>query len=252
MEDFARSHDRAAWSRPLAAVLAWEALSGDLDRLDALLRPPSRPLAGAGDRLCGWALADASDHDVALEGDVAGFDARPPAPGSFLGAGEMAYVLDAVPETAGDDVSLALADRAEALLGNGAGRDHDMPLRAVTLLLARRGQAGRAMALADRIDPDLRVGRQAEIVGELARHGDTDAAAALAHTITDRRARARALIEVVRELARRGDTDAAEALAHAITDRWAQGEALVAVVRESARHGDPDAAAMPGGRPGST
>ncbi|MFD8722107.1 hypothetical protein ACFV2H_29945 [Streptomyces sp. NPDC059629] len=244
VEDFARSHNRAAWSRsrPLAAMLAWEALRGDLDRLDALLRPPSRPLAGAGDRLCGWAPGEASDHDVALEGDVDEFGTRPPAPGSFLSAGEMAYVLDAIPETAGDDVSLALADRAEALLGNRAGRDHDMLLRAVTLLLARRGQAGRAMALAARIDADLRVGRQAEILGELARYGDTDAAEALAHAITDRRARARALIEVVRELARRGDTDAAAALARAITDRWAQGEALVAVVRESARHGDPDAA----------
>jgi hypothetical protein len=86
------------------------------------------------------------------------------------------------------------------------------------------------------------VGRQAEIVGELARYGDTDAAEALVHAITDPRAQVRALIAAVRELARRGDPVRAEALAHLINDRWAQGEALVAVVRELARRGDPDRA----------
>lgn len=243
VEDFTRSQfrDRSPWSGPgpLAAVLAREALGGDLDRVDALLRPPPRPPVGAGGGVCGWALTGTADQDVPLDGDLDESDARPLPPRSFLGARDLACVLDAVAETAGQDVALALADRAEALLDTGDGRDHDILLRALTLLLARRGQVERAMALADRIDPELRAGRQAEIVGELARYGDTDAAEVLAHTITDSRAQARALIEVVRELARRGDTDAAEALARVITDRWARGEALVAVVQELARRGDP-------------
>ncbi|MEU2771373.1 hypothetical protein ABZ646_00225 [Streptomyces sp. NPDC007162] len=274
VEDFTRSHTRAAWSksRPLAAVLAREALSGDLDRLDTLLRTPSRPSA-AGDVLCGWALDAAADQGGAQadqggagddqggaedvvqdltrdvgqgaprEGEFDEFSPRPLPPRPFLTAWELAWVLDAVAEAADLDVALALADRAEALLeSGGAGRDHDHLLRAVTLLLARRGQAERAMALADRIDADLRAGRQAEIVGELARSGDTDTAESLAHAITDPRARARALIEVVRELARRGAPDAAETVANLIDDRWAQDEALVAVVQGRARRGDPDRA----------
>ncbi|MFF7984714.1 hypothetical protein ACFZDK_37320 [Streptomyces sp. NPDC007901] len=244
VEDFTRSHDRTAWSRsrPLTAVLAHEALNGDLDRIDALLRPPSGPPVDAGDTLCGWALEAAAGHDGDPEGDFDEGAPRPLPPAPFLGAGELADVLDAVAETAAQDVALALADRAEALLESGAGRDHDTLLRAVTLLLARRGQAGRALALADRIDADLRAGRQAEIVRELARSGDPDAAETLARTITDHRARARALIEVVRELARRGAPDRAETLARVIDDRWAQDEALVAVVQERARRGEPDRA----------
>lgn len=208
VEDFARSgaqHGRGHaldWGRPgpLAAVLACEALGGDLDRIDALLRRSPR---------------------------------------TPLDAVVMADVLDAVPETADHDVALALADRATTLLDTDDGRHQDVLLRAVTLLLAGRGQAERAMALADWIGaPDLRAVRWAEIVRELARHGDTGRAEALAHTITHRPAQARALIDVVRELARHGDTDRAEALAHTITDRWAQGEALVAVVQELARRGD--------------
>lgn len=241
VEDSTRSHNRTPWSRsrPLAEVLVWEALGGDLDRVDALLRPPPRPPVGAGGRICGWALTETTDQDVALDGHLDEIDARPLPPGSFLGAWDLACVLDTVAETADQEVALALADRAEALLETGDGRDHDMLLRSVTLLLARRGQVERAMALADRIDPELRAGRQAEIVGAVARYGDTDAAEALARAITDDRAQARALIEVVRELARRGDPGRAEALAHVITDRWARGEALVAVVQEWARRGAP-------------
>jgi tetratricopeptide (TPR) repeat protein len=243
VEDRFRSRNPTGWSkpRPLAVVLAREALAGDLDRLDALLRtePEPEPAVGADGTLCGWALGEAADQDMVLEGDLDEVDARPLSPRSPLEVWDMACVLDAVAETADQDVALALADRAETLLETGDGRDHDILLRSVTLLLARHGQVERAMALADLLDPDLRVGRQAEIVGELARYGDTGGAEALAHAITDRRAQSSALIEVVRELARRGDPGRAEALVHSITDRWAQGEALIAVARELARRGDP-------------
>ncbi|MET8081004.1 hypothetical protein [Streptomyces sp. NPDC005303] len=241
VEDRFRSRNPAGWSNPrrLAVVLAREALAGDLDRLDALLHTEPEPAVGADGTLCGWALGEAADQDMVLEGDLDEADAGPPSPRSPLDAWDMACVLDAVAETADQDVALALADRAEALLETGDGRDHDILVRSVTLLLARHGQVERAMALADLLDPDLRVGRQAEIVGELARYGDTGRAEALAHAIPDRRAQSSAQIEVVRELARRGDPDRAEALVHSITDRWAKGEALVAVVRELARRGDP-------------
>ncbi|MFI5879726.1 hypothetical protein [Streptomyces sp. NPDC051554] len=165
-----------------------------------------------------------------------------PVPSSPLRASDLAYVLDAVAETGAQDVVIGLADRAEALLDTAVGFDHDLLLNTVTLLLARRGQVERAMALVDRIVPEWRAGRQAEIVGQLARYGDTGRAETLAYGITDRRAQTRALIEVVRELARRGDPDRAETVARSITDRWAEGEALIAVVRELARRGDPDRA----------
>ncbi|MET7568582.1 hypothetical protein ABZT04_08765 [Streptomyces sp. NPDC005492] len=237
LADFTRSRGATGWSqpRPLARVLAREVLAGDFDRLDALLRPA--PRSG------GMALEGDPGGD--LEGDpeedpdeVA---ARPFFPRSPLDAWDMACVLDAVAETAHQDLALvpALADRAEALLETGISRDHDILLRSVTLLLARHGQVDRAMALADRLDPDLSVARHAEIVGELARSGDTGRAETLAHAITDWRAQARALIEVVGELARRGETGQAEALVHSINDPWAQGEALVAVARETAWHGEP-------------
>lgn len=155
----------------------------------------------------------------------------------------MACVLDAVAETAAQDVALGLADRAEALLDTVVGLDRHELLHSLVLLLARRGQVERAMALAERIDsPAARAGQQAEIVGQLARYGDTERAEALARGMTDRRAQARALIDVVRELARRGDPDRAETVAHSIADRWAEGEALIAVVQELARRGDPDRA----------
>ncbi|MFJ9150242.1 hypothetical protein ACIRP7_19600 [Streptomyces sp. NPDC102270] len=126
-------------------------------------------------------------------------------PGSPLDVWDMACLLDAVAETVDHDVALAPAGRAETLLDTGGGLDHDILLRSVRLLLARHGYVERARSLADRLDPDLRVGRQAEIVGELARCGDTDAGEAFAHSINDRGAQARALIEVARELARYGD-----------------------------------------------
>jgi tetratricopeptide (TPR) repeat protein len=244
VEDFTRSRNPTGWSRPrpLAVVLAHEVLGGDLDRLDALLRRPPRPAVGAGDTTDEWELDETADQDTVLEEDPDEVHLLLDSPRSPLEAWDLACVLDAVAETADQDVALALADRAETLLETGDGRDHDILLEAVTRLLARRGQVERAMALADWIDPHLRVGRQAEIVRELARYGDTDAAEALAHAITDRRAQARALIELVRELARRGELDRAEAIVPVITDRWAQGEALVAVARELARRGDLDRA----------
>ncbi|MEV6497624.1 hypothetical protein [Streptomyces prunicolor] len=183
------------------------------------------------------------DQDTARQGDPDTFVTYLPSPSSPLGASDMACVLDAVAEIAAQDLALALADRAEALLDTVVGLDRHDLLRSLILLLARRGEVERAMVLADRIDsPAARVGQQAEIVGQLARYGDTDRAEALAHGITDRRAQARALIDVVRELARRGDLDRAETVAHSITDRWAEGEALIAVVEELARRGDPDRA----------
>lgn len=247
VEDMTRSRNPAGWSEPraLAAVLAREVSGGDLSRLDALLRTELGPPVGADATLCGWALGDAAGQDMVLEGDLDDNDARPlssrspRSSRSPLDAYDLAWVLDAVDETADRDVALALADRVEALLGTGGSPEHDVLLRSVTLLLARHGQAERATALAARLDADLRMGRQAEIAGELARHGDLEGAEEMARPITDDRARARALIRVVRELARRGDPGRAEALVSSITDRWARDEALVAVVRELARQGDP-------------
>lgn len=142
-------------------------------------------------------------------------------------------MLDAVAETGAQDVVLGLADRAEALLDTAVGFDHDLLLSTVTLLLARRGQVERAIALVDRIVPEWRAGRQAEIVGQLARYGDTGRAEALAYGITDRQAQTRALIEVVRELARRGDPERAEALAHSIAYRATRARALAVLAELS-------------------
>lgn len=246
VEDFARSHNRTVSSRSrppsLAVVLAREVLRGDLDRIDALLRTPPRPPAGAGPRLCGGALGGFADQDVAQQGDpddVREVDSHPLPAESFLRARDLARVLDAVVETVGQDMVLALADRAETLLDTDVGPDHSILLEAVTLSLAERGHLERAMALVDRIEPGQRAGRQAQIAGRLARYGDTDQAEAVAHAIGDRRAHTRALVEVVRELARRGDPDRAEVLVRSITDRWAQGEALVEVVRALARRVEP-------------
>ncbi|MFK0024118.1 hypothetical protein [Streptomyces sp. NPDC090798] len=159
--------------------------------------------------------------------------ARPFSPGSPLDAWDMACVLDAVAETADRDVALALADRAETLLETGDGRDHDILLRSVTLLLARHGQVERAVALADRLDPDLSVARQAEVVGELARSGDPGRAEALAHSINDRWAQDRALVAVARETARRGDPGRAETLIRSIACRATRARALAALVELS-------------------
>ncbi|WP_405865749.1 hypothetical protein OG407_42455 [Streptomyces sp. NBC_01515] len=245
VEDFARSHRSSSpgpWGQPgpLAVVLAREALRGDLDRVDALLRGTVGAGGGGGGGLGG-------DHSggqgVAPQTEPDTFITYLPVPRSPLGALDTARVLDAVAGTAAQDVALGLADRAEALLDTVVGLDRHDLLRSLVLLLARHGEVERAMALADRIDsPVARAGQQAEIVGQLARYGDTERAETLARGITDRRAQARALIDVVRELARRGDPDQAEAVAHSITDRWAEGEALIAVVREVGRRGDPDRA----------
>ncbi|MFI5875236.1 hypothetical protein ACIBAH_22790 [Streptomyces sp. NPDC051445] len=246
VEDFARSHSRTASSRSrppsLAVVLAREVLRGELDRIDALLRTPARPPVGAGPTLCGGALGGFADQDVALQGDpddVREVESHPLPTRSFLRARDLARVLDAVAETADQDMVLALADRAETLLDPDGGPDHSILLEAVTLLLAERGHVERAMTLADRVEPGHRAQRQAQIAARLARYGDTGKAEALAHAIDDRRAHTSALVEVVRELARRGDPDRAEALVDSITDRWARGEALIEVVRELARRGDP-------------
>lgn len=240
LESFVRSkpYDEG-WVRPgpLAKVLASEVLRGDLNRIDALLPrspgpsheadgPPCAPVGGVPDPDPGLGLG----LDLILVAD----SSRAP-----LDASVVADVLDTVAATAGQEVALALADRAEALLLDDEGHYHDALLRALIRLLARRGQVERAMAFADRIDaPHLRAGQQADIVRELARYGDTVRAEALAHEITDRHAQARALVEVVCEVACRGDTVRAEAVAHAIADRWARGEALVAVVKELGRQGD--------------
>ena len=246
VEDFARSHRRNPWSQPgpLARVLVREALRGDFDRIDALLgrrlgsgsAPEGGERSWGGDETGGQGMArrGGADPDLLVK--------ALPVPRSPFGLSDMAYVLDAVAEAGAQDVALALADRAEALLDTAVDVDHGHLLHALTLLLARRGQVERAMALVERIVPEWRAGRQAEIVGQLARYGDMDRAEALAYGITDRRAQTRALIDVVRELARRGDPDRAETVAHSITDRWSEGEALIAVVRELARRGDPDRA----------
>ncbi|MET7827147.1 hypothetical protein ABZT23_21020 [Streptomyces sp. NPDC005386] len=244
VEEMARSRNPTGWfkPRPLAVVLAREAREGDFRRLDALLRPPPGSAVGAGSRRCVWALGEPGDQGTFLDGDLDGSAAYPVSARLPLDARDMACVLDAVDENAELDVALALADRAVTLLETGDGCDHDVLLRSLTLLLARHGQVERAMALTEGLDLDLSVAQQADIVGELARSGDTDGAEALAYAITDRRAHDRALIDVVRKLVLRGDQGRAEAMARLIDDGWAQGEALLAVARGMARHGDLDGA----------
>lgn len=244
VEAIARSRNPTGWSkpRPLAVVLAREALAGDFGRLDALLRPPPGSAVGESGGPWGWACGEPGDQGVVLEGDLDGLAVCPGSAGLPLHARDMAWVLDAVDENADLDVALALADRAEKLLETGDGRDHHVLQRSLTLLLARHGQVERAMALTEGLDLDLSVAQQAEIVREFARSGDTDGAEALAHAITDRRAHDRALIEVVRKLVLRGDQGKAEVMVRLIDDGWAQGEALLAVARGMARHGDLDGA----------
>ncbi|MEE1782154.1 hypothetical protein PUR71_04310 [Streptomyces sp. SP17BM10] len=219
----------------LVALLALEARGGDLDRLDAVLRSLARAAAAA------EAESQETDVDSAFDPDALYLtilaERRPLPP---FDARLVPELLEEVAETADREVALTVADRVERLLHHDAG----FGLReAVALLLARHGQAERAMALADRIvEPDLRAAREAESVEALARSGDTDRAEALARAFTDRWARSRALMAVVGELARRGDTDRAEALVPAIPDRWGRGEALVDVVAALARQGEPERA----------
>lgn len=224
--------------RPFAAMLAREALAGDLRRIDTLLRTPAEPAVEPW--VCGWALDQTADVEVDEAGAEA--DARPLSPRTSLDASDMAHVLNAVPSAADPSVAQALSDRARALLDTVDGREHGVVLRALTLMLARGGHVEQAMELMEGIEPDQRGGWQAALARELARRGDTDRAEALAYAITDRRTQDSTLIEVVQEIARRGDPDRAEALALAITDRWARGAALVPVVREWGRRGDTDRA----------
>ncbi|MFE2912932.1 hypothetical protein ACFXI0_18925 [Kitasatospora indigofera] len=253
VEDFARSRHRNSGPRPpsLAAVLAWEARNGDLDRIDALLRPSPRPPAADGPALCGWVPGASAAPDGTRTGtspedpedlDGTGAEeagqARVSAAGSFLKARDMARVLDALAETTDHDVALALADRAERLLDTALASDRALLTTSVSRLLARLGQVERAMAVVGPGNPGHRAAQQALVVEQLAHYGRTDRAEALARAITDDETRARALITVVREIARRGDPDRAEGLVQVITDDWARGEALVAVVRELARRGD--------------
>jgi tetratricopeptide (TPR) repeat protein len=237
VEDFDRSGNPTAWSwpqpRPLATVLACEVLRGDLDRVDALLRPTLRAPLGAEGRTSLPAPRESPGQDAAGQGDLDEVIVCPRPVRSPLDAWDMACLLDAVAETADQEVALALADRAEALLDTDVGYDHDNLLRAVTLLLARRGHVERAMALVDEIDPAQRAGRHAQIVGELARYGDTTRAETLARTITDREAQGAALIDVVRGLAQRGDLRRAETLARTITDRGARAGALASLAELS-------------------
>ncbi|MET7489302.1 hypothetical protein [Streptomyces sp. NPDC005538] len=234
LADFTRSRGATGWSqpRPLAKVLAREVLAGDFDRLDALLRPALRSGGTALEGDPGGDLEEDPEEDL---DEVA---ARPFFRRSPLDAWDMACVLDAVAETADQDQDQdlalipALADRAEALLETGVSRDHDILLRSVTLLLARHGQVERAMALADRLDPDLSVARHAEIVGELARSGDTGRAEALAHSINDPWAQGEALVAVARETARHGDPDRAETLTRSIAHRATRARALAALVEQ--------------------
>lgn len=221
----------------LVAVLAFEARSGDLERLDTVL-----------DGLVRAAEAEAAENPAAGSQDADGdadalcltILARPRPP---FDERVLPELLEAVAETVDREVALALADRAEELLRSDTGFDSFHLREALTLLLARHGQVERAMALADWIvEPDLRAARQAEIVEALARSGDTDRAEVLARAITSRWARSRALMAVVSELAQRGETARAEALIPAIPDRWGRGEALIDVVVALARQGEQERA----------
>ncbi|GAA2798655.1 hypothetical protein GCM10010441_24620 [Kitasatospora paracochleata] len=192
--------------RPLTAVLLRDLGRGDLRRLDALLGDPHR-----------------TSVDVQVMTDL----------------------LEAATAGSTTQTALALAERAQTLLATcGTSSGEAVALcTAAARMLARHGHVERAEAFADAMRaPDLRAGRQAQIVRELARGGDTVRAEALARAITDGRARARALVAVADELARRGETGRAETLARTIEDRWARDHALVAVVRELGRRGETDRA----------
>ncbi|WP_033352509.1 hypothetical protein [Kitasatospora aureofaciens] len=242
VEDLVRREGRTGAGQRafLVAVLALEVRGGDLDRLDAVLRSVARAAAAkaAEEARAAAATLHAGDADP----DVLCLTVLAP-PSPHLDARIVPELLAAVAEDVDRQVALALADRGEELLRGDAGPAGFALRKAVTLLLARHGQAERAMALADRIvEPDLRAARKAEVVEALARSGDTDRAEVLAHAFTDRRARSRALMAVVGELARRGETARAEALVPAIPDRWGRGEALIDVVGALARQGETERA----------
>lgn len=212
LEDWARSRGRRDGGfdrdrpRPLATVLVRDLHRGDLDRLDALLRRPRR---------------------------------------SPLDAWVMAVVLASAPASTDVETALALADRAQTLLGACATSSGEAIAlcTAAARMLALHGQVERAAAFADAMHaPDVREERQTQIVAELARGGDTGRAEELARAIGDGATRGHALVAVVRELARQGETDRAARLADTIDDPWLRDHALVAVVPETARHGQRDRA----------
>ncbi|MEU9046980.1 MULTISPECIES: hypothetical protein [unclassified Kitasatospora] len=244
VEDLVRCESRNGVGQRalLVAVLALEACSGDLDRLDAVLRSLVRAAAAKAAEAAAAEAAAAGSPESDADSDALCLTilARPRPP---FDARIVPELLEAVADTADREVALALAGRAEALLRSDAGLDGLGLREAVTLLLARHGQVERAMAIADRIvEPDLRAARKAEIVEALAWSGDTDQAEDLARAFADRWARSRALMAVVGELARRGETARAEALVPAIPDRWGRDEALIDVVGALARQGEPERA----------
>ncbi|MFJ8622161.1 hypothetical protein ACIRD3_04880 [Kitasatospora sp. NPDC093550] len=239
VEDLVRREGRTGVGQRafLVAVLASEVRSGDLERLDAVLRSLARAAAAkAAEAAAAGAREGGTDADVLC----LTIRARPHSP---FDARIVPELLAAVAETADRETALALADRAEDLLRSEAGRGSLALEEAVTSLLARHGQVDRALALVDRIvEPGLRAVRRTEVVEVLARSGDTDRAEALVRSLAAPWARSRALMAVVGELARRGETARAEALAAAVPDDWARGEALIDVVGALARQGEPDRA----------
>jgi tetratricopeptide (TPR) repeat protein len=256
VEDLVRHQKRRGpgQSALLVEVLAFEVERGDLERLDAVLRGIHAEAAAVAEAAAAVGTAAAVDYAAAVgnaapqsqeaDGDpdiqALTIRAEPQPP---FDAKIVARLLETVTETADRDVALALADRGEELLRRNLGVDGVQLREAMTLLLARHGQAERALALTDEIaEPDLRAAHKAQIVEALARSGDTDRAEALARALTDDWARTRALMALVGELARRGDTARAEALVSAIPDRWGRGEALIDVVAALARQGAPERA----------
>ncbi|WP_031064949.1 hypothetical protein [Streptomyces sp. NRRL WC-3742] len=232
-----------------AALLAFEARSGDLDRFDVVLCSLARAAAAAAAAAAAEAAEAAELAAAGVQEGEADSDglyltilARP-RPRPPFEVGIVSDLLEAVAETADREVALVLAARVEELLGCDAGFDGSALWEAVALLLARHGRPERALALADQIvEPDLRAARKAEVIEALAWSGYTDQAEALARALTDRWARSRALMAVIGALAQRGETARAEALVPAIPDRWGRGEAVIDVVCALARQGEPQRA----------
>ncbi|MFG2593652.1 hypothetical protein [Streptomyces sp. NPDC048438] len=117
---------------------------------------------------------------------------------------------------------------------------------ALAKALAGRGEAPRAMAVADSIAEQRDRSRAlAEVAKAAARSGDTACASAAARTITDAWEQAEALTDLVGALARAGETDRAEGMARTIMRNATNGRvaALSAVARELARQGEMQRAA---------
>ncbi|MER7496441.1 hypothetical protein ABT033_28080 [Streptomyces pharetrae] len=198
VEDFARSRwsgiSQGDWvaQRVLAAVLASEARRGELTRLDALL----------------------------------GSSARSP-----LDAGTMAVVADSLAGSAGKELLVALADRAEHLLADRRNAFGLADLRShVMRLLVRAGMPDRAETLSRSLDDPV-----LGMVEALAAGGDLRAAEETARSIGNPDRRERALLEIVSQSARMGDTDRAEAAAKQLGDTAAGSHAWAQVVEAYAR-----------------